>query len=197
MTLRIAATAVVLLAVTTVLAQGTPPVPAPAGTPLTSQRHALAGRRGMSSAPGNQAASTETLAELRQRMEDMQGTLVKMHTVLKQMRAKAVKGGGTKDPLVKANLDMWELMLGHLDKQFEELKAATLSRADLEARRAALYKQADEKAAAEARAAQSSFAGQAPAPIAAGQSAGQGTAGQTPASQTSPTPPASASPSPN
>jgi len=147
----------------------------------------------MSPGAGNQASSGQTIATMRQRMEDMEGTLVKMHTVLKQMRAKAVKGSA-KDPLAQANLDMWELMLGHLDKQFEELKTATLAREDLETRRAALYKQADAKAEAEAQAAQSSF-GQTSA--LAGQGAGQGIAGQTPASQNSPTPPANTSPSPN
>jgi len=196
MRLRNAAAATVVLAVTTVLAQGTPPMPAPAGMPPTSQRRPLPARKGMSPGAGNQMAGGQGLATLRQQMEEMQGTLVKMHAILNQMRAKAIKGG-IKDPVAKANLDMWELMLGHLDKQFEELKAATLARADLEARRAALYKQADEKAAAEARAAQGKFADQPPTPAPASQEAGQSTAGKTPAGQTSPTPPASASPSPN
>lgn len=191
MRLRNAAVAIVVLAVTTVLAQGTSPVAAPVGAPLTSQRRALAGRRGMSSATGMQ-----TPASLRQRMEDMEGTLVKMHAVLKQMRAKAVKGGA-KDPLAKANLDMWELMLGHLDKQFEELQVATHTREDLEARRSAMYKQADAKSEAAAQAARSLSAGQTPAAAPAGQGAGQSTAGPTPAGQTSPAPPANASPSPN
>ncbi len=151
MRLKNAAVAIVVLAVTRVLAQGTPP----AGTSLTRQRHAPMAGRGMASLDSSKATAAQTPAVLHQRMEDMQDTLTKMHAVLKQMRAKAVKGGA-RDSLTTANLDMWELMLGHLDKQFEELRASTLAREDLEARRAALYKQADAKAALAAKSAQGS-----------------------------------------
>jgi len=146
MRLRNAAVAIVVFAVTRVLAQSTPPV----GAPLTSQGHAKVGRMGMYPAGGSKVTAAQTPDMLHQRMEDMQNTLVKMHTVLKQMRAKAGKGGA-KDPLAAANLDMWELMLSHLDKQLEELRASTLAREDLEARRAALYKQAEAKAALAAK----------------------------------------------
>lgn len=158
MRLRNAAVAIVVLAVTTVFAQGTPP----SGTSLTRQRNAPVPRRGMTSADGSAATAAQTPAMLRQRMEDMQGTLAKMHAVLQQMRAKAVNGGA-KDSLTTANLDMWELMLGHLDKQFEELRATTLAREDLDARRAALYKQADAKAALAVKNAQEAGAGPAAA----------------------------------
>ena len=146
MRLRNAAVAIVVFAVTRVLAQSTPPV----GAPLTSQGHAKVGRMGMYPAGGSKVTAAQTPDMLHQRMEDMQNTLVKMHTVLKQMRAKPGKGGA-KDPLAAANLDMWELMLSHLDKQLEELRASTLAREDLEARRAALYKQAEAKAALAAK----------------------------------------------
>jgi hypothetical protein len=119
-----------------------------------------------------------------------------MHVLLKQMRAKAASSS-SKDPVARANLDMWELMVGHLDKQFEELRLTTATREDLEARRAAMYKQAEAKADEAARAAQSSSAGQAPTPGPAGQGAGQSTAGQTAPGQTSPPPSTNASPSPN
>jgi hypothetical protein len=128
-------------------------------------------------------------------MQDMEGTLVRMHALLKQMAAKGA--ANSKDPLAKANLDMWELMVGHLDKQLEELQQAVATREDMEARRAAMYKQADAKSEAAAQAAraaqadqfgqkrQTSNADQTPqtaAPAASG--AGQGTTGQTPAEQT-------------
>jgi len=188
MRLSNARAAIVVLAVTTVLAQEAPaPVAAPAGTPSMGSRRPLAGRRGMSPGAG-QASAGQTLTTMRERMDEMGGTLDKMHTVLKQMRAKAVKAG-VKDPIATANLNMWELMLGHLDKQFQDLRNETLAREDLEARRAALYKQADAKAAAEAQRAQS-LAGQTPILTQGGQAAGQ-----TPAGQTPPALPANASPS--
>jgi chemotaxis protein histidine kinase CheA len=128
---------------------------------------------------------------MRQRMEDMQATLTKMHTLLKQMRAKAASSS-SKDSLTKANLEMWDLMLSQLDKQFDQLRITTLTREDLESRRAAMYKQADAKAAAAAAkeaAAQSTAAAQAPAAGASASGAVAGKAGQA-ASGTSPQSPA-------
>jgi peptidoglycan hydrolase CwlO-like protein len=75
-----------------------------------------------------------------------------MHTLLKQMQAKA-SAAATKDSVAKANLEMWSMMLDQLDKQYEQLVAAQKAREDMEARRLAMYKQADEKAAAAAAAA--------------------------------------------
>lgn len=152
-----------------------------------SQRPALAGRRGISALAGNKMSGVAQ----RQRIEDMEGTLVRMHEVLKQMRANAAKSHA-KDPLAKANLDMWELMVGHLDKQLEELKVAMATREDVEARRAAMYQQADAKAKAQAaqaaaravQVAPGASAGQSPTPTPATQGAEQSTAGQTPADQT-------------
>ena len=43
-----------------------------------------------------------------------------MHAVLKQMGAKNTPNA--KDLLAKANLEMWELMVDHLDKQLQELR---------------------------------------------------------------------------
>jgi hypothetical protein len=173
MRLRNTGVAMVVFAVTSALAQSTPPV----GGPLTSQGRAKVGRMGMYSAGGSKATAAQTPAMLHRRMEDMQSTLAKMHTVLKQMRAQAPKGGA-KDPVAAANLDMWELMLSHLDKQLDELRATTLAREDLEARRAALYKQADAKAALAAKTAlgagaapSAAVAVQGAAPIPAGTSA--------------------------
>ena len=201
------AVAIVMLAITPAFAQSPAPLASPAASPL-AQRRALPGRRGMLS--GNQNPSATPTAVLHQRIGEMQATLDSMHALIKQMRAKAAKSG-TKDPLVKANLDLWNLMVGHLDKQLEELKLAAAAREDLEARRASLYKQADEKAEAEARAARAAmaakFAGDAATAVSAGQGAVQTPAGQTapapaPAAQTpsaaaAPQSPATSTPSPN
>ena len=142
----------------------------------------------------------ETAAPLRQQMDDLEKTVNQMHVVLKQMQAKAAKSS-VKDSLTKTNLDMWELMVGHLDKELQGLRIAVAAREEMEARRASLYRQADVKAEAEAQAARAAqaakFAAGTPTPAPAGQGGGQSPAGQTAPGQPSPTPPASNSPSPN
>jgi peptidoglycan hydrolase CwlO-like protein len=136
---------------------------------------------------------------LHERVQDMESTLTKMHLVLTQMQDKAANSK-TQDSLAKANLDMWELMVSHLDKELRELKIAMAAREDMEARRAALYKQADAKTEAEAQAARAAEAAKfgvaAPTPAPAAQSAEQSPAAQTAPAQSS-TPPASAASSPN
>ena len=193
-----AAVAIAVLAVTQAFAQSPAPVASSAVSPV-SQGRSLPGRRAMSS--GNQNPSATPSGALHQRIEDMQTTLDSMHALMKQMRAKATKSG-TKDPLVKANLDMWKLMVGQLDKQLEELKLAAVARENMEARRAALYKQADAKAEAEARAARAAqaakFAGEAPTAVSAGQTApAQAPAAQPPSAAAAPASPATSTPSPN
>jgi len=196
MTFRNAVAALVVLAAATVWAQSTPPVTAPEGA-APAGVHASAARRGPSRSPAN--GNITGTAELRQRMEDMESTVNKMHALLKQMRAKAGPSR-SKDPLVKANLEMWELMLGDLDKQLDQLRTTLLARQDLEARRAAMYKQADDKANAAAQRARSAAASQATAPVSAGQGASAGSADQPAADaktgQTPPTPTAPASGAP-
>ena len=194
---------ITVLAVTTALAQSIPAT-APADNPSATvpggtevmQRQGFAHRRGLA---GNQARNLPASAPLHQRVQDMENTLNQMHGVLKQMHAKAAKSTA-KDSLAKSNLEMWELLVGHLDKQLQELKIASAAREDMEARRAALYKQADAKAEAEAQAARAAeaakFAAGGPTPAPAGQGGGQSPAGQTAPGQPS-TPPANNSPSPN
>jgi hypothetical protein len=140
----------------------------------------------------SKTAEMRAKAAVNQRVQDMETTLTKMHMLLKQMQASpAVKN--SKDPMTKANLEMWGLMLQQLDKQFDQVKVAAREREDIEARRSAMYKQAQEKAAQSARNAQaraSAGAGSAEAPQAA-QSVSQPAAAQAPqAVQT----PASSSP---
>ena len=116
----------------------------------------LASRRGTAVATTNNveamAAAARAKVQADQRVQEMGATLTKMHTLLKQMRAKNA-ATASKDSAAKANLEMWSLMLEQLDKQYEQAVAAAKQREDLEARRQALYKQADEKAVAAAAAA--------------------------------------------
>ena len=186
---------VVVLAATATLAQGTPPGTTP-GAPTVSQRPGFAGRKGM---PVKKTADLQPPVSLRQRVQDMDSRLEQMHKVLKQMHDRSAKNKA-KDSLAEANLDMWELMVGHLDKELQQLKIAVAAREDMEARRATLYKQADAKAEAEAQAARASqaakFAAGAPTPVAAGQGAGESPAGQTAPKEAYPAP-KNNSPSPN
>lgn len=192
---RTATAAIVVLTATAGLAQGISPVAAPVRTPLMSQKQSVAARKNMSSVAGNQAAGVQAPATLRERVQDMEATLAKMHTMLKQMRAKTASS--SKDSFAKADLEMWQLMVGHLDKQFQDLRLAMLTREDMEARRAAMYKQAEAQADAAAQAARIR-ASKPPAPAPAAQGAGQSAAGQAPANAgVPPTLPANASPSPN
>lgn len=86
----------------------------------------------------------------------MGNILTRMHLLLKQMQAKtaadaAEAADSTKDPLIKANLEIWGLMLADLDNQYARLKITSHTRDELEARRAALYKQAEARAAQAAK----------------------------------------------
>lgn len=134
----------------------------------------------------SKTAEMRAKASVNQRVQEMETTLTKMHLLLKQMQASsAVKN--SKDPMAKANLEMWALMLQQLDKQFDQVKVAAREREDLEARRSAMYKQAQEKAAQSARNAQANMA--------AGQSAGANAtpqSGSQPAA--TPAPPAAQTP---
>src|SRR5215472_5433473 len=114
----------------------------------------VAARRQPVIATGNAegvAAANRAKATANQNIQDMGATITKMQGLLKQMRAHT---SSAKDPVVKANIEMWSLMLDQLDKQYEQMRMAARQREEMEARRAALYKQADEKAAEAARKAQ-------------------------------------------
>jgi hypothetical protein len=121
----------------------------------------------------SKTAEMRAKAAVNQRVQEMETTLTRMHLLLKEMQSSpAVKN--SKDPMTKANLEMWGLMLQQLDKQFDQVKVAAREREDLDARRSAMYKQAQEKAALAARNAQA----QARANATTGQSTGANAASQ-------------------
>jgi hypothetical protein len=138
---------------------------------------------------------------MQQQVEDMDHTISQMRVVLKQMQTRAAKSKAT-DPVAKANLDMWELMVSHLDKELVQLRATLATREDMEARRAALYKQADAKIEAQAQAARAAQAARfadaaknatgTQTPSAGEPAAGQGA--QQGSSHTAPAQPSSANP---
>ena len=187
MTLRNTVAAIVVLAASAAWAQSAPPV---GNAPSSRLR-----RRVANSNASTVAETQRTQAAMHQRVEDMGHTLVRMHELLKQTQAKTAKSS-TKDPLIKANLEMWGLMLDVLDKQYAQLRLAGQTREDLEARRAAMYKQAEARAALAAKNAQ----GLGAAPAAADQGAAPNpavgaNAPATPATQPAPaTPPTQPAP---
>lgn len=152
MRLRSATRVLVVLAASAALAQSAQPG-ATASEPILN-RPGLAGGRG--AVANRTAVDPQGLVAMRERVTDMEGTLSKMRGALKQMHANAQSKAV--DSLTKANLDLWELMVGHLDKELEQLHVALAEREDLEARRADLYRQADAKAAAKAQAARAAQA---------------------------------------
>jgi len=162
MSTKVAMVITLFLAATAALAQSPAPgVPPAAPTPVITP-DANASTRVMSRFGRNRNASAAQ-AQLapRERLQEMERTLNGMHALLKQMQAKNASSK-SKDSVAKANLEMWELLLAHLDKEFHQLQVATLVREDIEARRAALYNQAYEKAAKEAQAATGATTGQTP-----------------------------------
>lgn len=199
MMFRNAARVIVILSVTTVMAQSNPPAATvPGGTDAINRGSGLGPRR-FGSLGAKRSTGVQGAASLRQRLEDLEGTVNRMHTILNKMQARAAKSS-VKDSSAKANLDMWELMVGHMDKELENLRVALAAHEDMEARRAALYKQADQKAEAQAQAGRAAMAAkladkpETAAPVTT-QDGGQ-TPAPTPAGQSS-APPANNPPSPN
>ena len=143
---------VVVLAATAALAQSAQPGTTP-GEPILNRQ----GPTGRKSPVANKTADPQSLAVIREQVENMDSTLSQMRSLLRQMHAKATTSKAT-DSLTKVNLDMWDLMVGHLDKELQHMRLTLAAREDWEARRAALYKQADAKAEAEAQAARASQA---------------------------------------
>lgn len=177
MSLRRAAGAFVVLAVTAVFAQENAPASAPAEAPAAAsqptQRPTVMRRWGKNAMASRQpAAGPVNAASLQQRVQDMQATVDKMHEVLTRMQKKTA--ASAKDPVAKANLQMWQLMVEQLDKQLQDLKLAEASRQEMEIRRQAMYKQAEVKSQAASRAGQQAMFSQQPT----------GTATTPPAAQT-------------
>ena len=159
MSRKIAIAIAMFLAASSAWAQSPTPAPSPAATapvPAPDARTTTSATSRFTQKRNARAAEAQVAS--RERMREMATTLDGMRALLKQMQAKNASSR-SKDPVAKANLEMWELLLGHLDKELHELQLAA-AQEDFEGRRAALYNQAMQKAAAEAAAARQT----APAP---------------------------------
>lgn len=152
--------ALVVLSVTGAWAQSAPNGLGPARRAPVSHMSSHAGQA------GRNVPAALTPATPRQRVEEMEVTLDKMRALLQKMQAKSASN--SRDPIARANLEMWGLMVDHVDSELKELRIAMLIREDLDKRRDAMYKQADLKAQSEARAAKMENAPA--APLSAGQS---------------------------
>ena len=160
MSRKVALAIILFLAAASAWAQS--PAPAPAAPPPVMAPDANTTPRVISRfGQGRNVRGAEAQLAPRERMQEMESTLNNMHALLKDMQAKNASSR-LKDPVAKANLEMWELLLVHLDKEFHQLQVATATRQELEARRASLYNQAYEKAAKEAQAATGATTGQTP-----------------------------------
>jgi hypothetical protein len=160
MSAKVAMAITLFLAATAAWAQNPGPAASPAAPPPVIAPDPNTNARVMSKFGRNRrAGAAQTQLAPPERLQEMESTLNDMHALLKQMQAKNASSR-SKDPVAKANLEMWELLLAHLDKEFHQLQVATVAREEVEARRASLYNQAYEKAAKEARAA--AAAGQTP-----------------------------------
>ena len=122
MIFRSATRVVVVLAATMAFGQSAQPGTTPSAPILNSQ--GLTGRRGP---VGNKTTDPQGLAAMRERVRDMESTLSQMRVLLKQMHAKSK----ATDSLAKANLDMWDLMVGNLDKELQQMRMTLAAREDL------------------------------------------------------------------
>lgn len=182
MNLRNATAVILILSATAVLGQESASISAPASAPAGEQqttRRPMPTRRWGKGVMESKQVGPVTPPSFQARVQDLQHTVEKMHAILKQMRTQSTVNA--KDPMLKANREMWELMIAQLDKQLEDLKQAEASRVDMEARRAAMYKQAEIKSQAAARAAQATMFSQQPTGAPISQTSGQSTSPQRPA----------------
>jgi len=151
MKVKVAITAIVVLAMSGILAPGESSLPPSENQAPAAPARAFAGKDARSLPRGARLPAQLAPVTLRERVDGMRSTLSKMHGLLDLMRARAASN--PKNTLAKANVDMWELMVGQLDQELKELQVAMVEREAVESRRAALFKQADAKADAEAEAA--------------------------------------------
>lgn len=186
----------VILAATGALAQTAQPGTS-AGTPMMNRG---AARRRAPVADRN--SDPLGVSAIRARVDDMESTLSQMRTVLQKMHADAARSK-VPNSMTKTNLELWDLLVRGLNGELEQLRDTLATREDMEARRIAMYKQADAKAEAAAQAGRAAEAARfaeaqknanATAPDAIEQS--KQASGQSPAAQTSPSQP-TATPSTN
>ena len=111
------------LAASSAWAQSPAPAPTPAATgPIIAPDADTTARVTSRFAQNRAARVAEAQAAPRERVQEMESTLNGMHALLKEMQASKASSR-SKDPVAKANLQMWELLVDHLDKELHQLEA--------------------------------------------------------------------------
>jgi hypothetical protein len=112
----------------TMWAQSATPETAPASVPtapnITASNQAPPAPVGQSM--GSSMPSPE-MGRL-QRMQEMQDTLGKMHLLLKDMQAKVASGNSESQSAMMDNVQMWQMILEHLDQNLAQARGTTVLR---------------------------------------------------------------------
>ncbi len=66
-----------------------------------------------------------------QRLQEMEVILAKMHTLLNDMKAKVAAGDSKNASSQMDNIELWEMLLGHLDKTLAQARMAAIQRGAL------------------------------------------------------------------
>jgi len=122
---------VMLLSMATLPGQNPPTTGAPAGNQNSgaSSSPALTGRMSPSQDPSVALQRMEALHQ--QRLQEMEVSLAKMHTLLNDMKARMAANNSHSTPSQKDNIELWEMMLGHLDKTLAQARLAAVQRGAL------------------------------------------------------------------
>jgi hypothetical protein len=122
---------VMLVAMATLPAQNPPATGAPAGNQKSSApaSPALPGPMSPSQDPSVALQRMEVLHQ--QRLQEMEVSLAKMHTLLNDMKARMAANDSHGTPSQRDNIELWEMMLGHLDKTLAQARLAAVQRGAL------------------------------------------------------------------
>lgn len=107
---------------------GSAPTLSPGTAPVSRARNAFRNRT-MMPAPRRALSADPAFAA---RLEDMQDTLTKLHALLKQMQSQA--GSSKRQTVAAENIQMWELLLGHLDRTLAQARMTAIQRSVMDQR---------------------------------------------------------------
>jgi len=129
--MRIMQVVVVLLSMATLRAQK----PQTTGAPVAAQNSGAVASPGlpspMSPSQDPSVAMQRMEALHQQRLQEMEVSLAKMHTLLNDMKARLAADHSRSSASEKDNIELWEMMLGHLDKTLAQARLAAVQRGAL------------------------------------------------------------------
>jgi len=128
MSRKVVMTIAMLLAAASAWAQSPATAPCPTATPPVIAPDPNISTSVISRFDRNRnAGAVQAQLAPRERLQEMESTLNGMHALLKQIQAENASSP-SKCPIARANLEVWELLLSHLDKEFQQ-QVATAARA--------------------------------------------------------------------